>query len=265
MTTATHPMGATGGAGSRGSRIPFTRLLRVEIRKLYNTRSGKWLLLTMAALTVLFMIIMLFAADAQDLTYQGMAELVAAPQMFLLPVLGVLAVTSEWSQRTGLVTFTLEPSRLRVILAKAVAGVLVALAVGVLILVVAAIGNVIGAALFSGDGAWNMSAADVGHLFLLQALNLLAGTGFGLLFLNSAAAITLFFALPIVWSILQGAISALEGPGKWLDFSQATQPLYDHTISGEQWAHLGVAALVWVGIPIVVGTWRVLRAEIKSA
>ena len=36
----------------------------------------------------------------------------------LLPVLGILLVTSEWSQRTAMVTFTLEPSRSRVIAAK---------------------------------------------------------------------------------------------------------------------------------------------------
>ena len=39
---------------------------------------------------------------------------------FLLPILAIMLVTSEWSQRTALVTFTLEPRRSRVVLAKLV-------------------------------------------------------------------------------------------------------------------------------------------------
>ena len=46
----------------------------------------------------------------------------------ILPIIAVLSVTSEWSQRTGLATFTLVPHRGRVLLAKAIAAVLVALA-----------------------------------------------------------------------------------------------------------------------------------------
>ena len=37
------------------------------------------------------------------------------PMNILLPVLGIMLVTSEWSQRTAMVTFTLEPSRDRLI------------------------------------------------------------------------------------------------------------------------------------------------------
>ena len=42
----------------------------------------------------------------------------ATPQGFLLPVMGILLVTQEWTQRTGMVTFTLEPHRGKVIAAK---------------------------------------------------------------------------------------------------------------------------------------------------
>ena len=38
-------------------------------------------------------------------------------------MLGILAVTSEWGQRTALVTFTLEPHRGRIVIAKLVATV----------------------------------------------------------------------------------------------------------------------------------------------
>ena len=44
----------------------------------------------------------------------------------LLPVLGIMSVTSEWSQRTAMVTFTLEPSRSRFLAAKFVGTLIVA-------------------------------------------------------------------------------------------------------------------------------------------
>ena len=34
-------------------------------------------------------------------------------------------------------------------------------------------------------------------------------------------------------------------------------------MTGAQWAHLGTASLVWVGLPLAVGLWRVMRAELK--
>src|SRR3712207_8360666 len=50
---------------------------------------------------------------------------IGVPMTVILPIIAVLSVTSEWSQRSGLATFTLVPHRGRVLLAKAMAVVLV--------------------------------------------------------------------------------------------------------------------------------------------
>ena len=39
-----------------------------------------------------------------------------------MPVVGILLVTSEWTQRTAMISFTLVPHRSRVLLAKLLAG-----------------------------------------------------------------------------------------------------------------------------------------------
>ncbi len=57
----------------------------------------------------------------------------------LLPVLGILLVTAEWSQRTALTTFTLVPRRERIIAAKAAAGVALAVAATVVCVAVCAV------------------------------------------------------------------------------------------------------------------------------
>ena len=136
--------------------IPFSRLLRVELRKLVDTRAGFWLLTAIILITVVVVGVFLFVADPDQLTFINFVGATATPQSILLPVLGILAVTAEWSQRTGLVTFTLEPSRIRIAVAKLVAVTLVGLvAVGVA-LGVAALGNLAGLAFMDGAGLEDM-------------------------------------------------------------------------------------------------------------
>jgi ABC-2 type transport system permease protein len=49
--------------------IPFARLVRVELRKLTDTRMSRWLLIAMAAATPVVIAIMLAVASPRDLTY----------------------------------------------------------------------------------------------------------------------------------------------------------------------------------------------------
>lgn len=64
----------------------------------------------------------------------------------ILPIIAILAVTGEWSQRSGLTTFTLMPSRERVIGAKAIATLLVGLGAVSVAFAAGALGNVAGSA-----------------------------------------------------------------------------------------------------------------------
>ena len=58
-------------------------------------------------------------------------------------MLGILSITSEWSQRTALTTFALVPRRERVVAAKLAAVVLAALASVLASLAVAAVGTLV--------------------------------------------------------------------------------------------------------------------------
>ncbi len=113
------------------SRIPFTRVLGVELTKIFDTRSGFWLTagIGISALLATAAVI-LFVPDA-SLTYDTFGAAIGIPMVVLLPVMAILSVTSEWSQRSGLTTFTLVPNRARVIMAK----MIVAITVGALSIV----------------------------------------------------------------------------------------------------------------------------------
>lgn len=246
--------------------VPFSRLLRVELRKVANTRAGRWLVATIGILTAAVITIFLVAGDADELTYKMFLLVTATPQGFLLPVLAILAVTAEWSQRTGLVTFTLEPSRMRVAAAKLVAVTIYGLLAIALALGLAALANLLGMSLRDGAGDWNISWEFLGDATFLQISGLVQGFAFALMLMNTAAAIVLYFVLPIVWSILFSLVDWLNDIAPWVDLSTATQPITEgQTLNSEDWGHVAVASIIWVLLPLAIGLIRLKRSEVKSA
>lgn len=245
-------------------RVPFTRLLRTELRKLTDTRAGRWLLIAILATTPLVVAVMLITAKPRNLTYGNFVDFTQTPQKILLPILGILTITSEWSQRTGLVTFTLEPDRKRVLLAKASATMLLGLLVMTMTFASAAVGNVLGPALRDGDGGWAFGITGFRDIAIVLLSGLAQGLAFGMLLLISAAAIVTYFILPNLSGLLFGAVPSLKHEGRWLDLNQAQAALYGHDMTGRHWTQLLVATLLWVALPAVLGVTRVLRTEVAS-
>lgn len=265
-----------GGAAPRvpsldvsGTRpVPFLRLVGVELRKMVDTRSGAWLLAIIALATAAIVTIFFLVSDPEQRTFVNFLGATATPQGFLLPVLGILLVTSEWSQRTSMTTFTLTPQRLRIVAAKTIAALVVGLVAIVVAIGVAALAAVLGGA---SDPFAVVGLEETGRFALLQTIGVLQGLAFGLLFLNSAVAIVVFFVVPIVSSLLFTFVSWLAEAAPWIDLATAQQPLFgfgpDGTpgaeMTGEAWAQLGSAFAIWVLLPFAIGCWRVLRSEAK--
>jgi ABC-2 type transport system permease protein len=244
--------------------VPFGRLVRTELRKLTDTRAGAWLLAAIITITPIVVAVMLFTAKPHSLTYDKFVDITQTPQKFLLPLLGILTVTTEWSQRTGLVTFTLAPHRGRVLGAKAAATFLVGLLVIAVTFAAAAIGNLLGAALRHGTGSWSFGVSGFRDILIVQFTGLAQGMAFGMLLLISAAAIIAYYAVPTLSSFAFTSISGLKSVRAWFDLNSAQTPLYNHDITGHGWVQLLCAVLIWVALPAALGVARVLRSEIKS-
>jgi ABC-type transport system involved in multi-copper enzyme maturation permease subunit len=245
--------------------VPLSRLLRVELRKLVDTRSGRWLLIAIGVLTAAVVTVFLFAAPPQELTYSNFVTATGTPQGVLLPLLGILTVTSEWGQRTGLVTFTLEPKRGRVVVAKLLAVLLLGLLAVVVAFALAALGNVLGQSLQDGDGSWAFGAEGFRDILVLQLLGVLQGLALGMLIMNTAGAIVTYFALPAAVGILANTVESFREAAEWVDINTASIPLSAHDADGGDWARLAVAALIWVVVPMAIGWFRLLHRELKSA
>jgi ABC-type transport system involved in multi-copper enzyme maturation permease subunit len=102
--------------------VPFARLVSVELRKSRDTRAGFWLLLCIAIVVILMIgtATIITLVQTEPVLLGDFISIAAYMTSFLLPVLAIMLVTSEWSQRTALTTFTLEPKRSRIVLAKLV-------------------------------------------------------------------------------------------------------------------------------------------------
>ena len=267
MTTVAIEGEATRTARVAPARIPMSRIVAVELRKSFDTRSGFWLMASIAILAVVATTATILFAPDDQLTYGSFAAAIGFPMAVVLPVIAILSVTSEWSQRTGLTSFTLVPHRSRIITAK----LLVTLGIGVVSMLLAgaigAVGNVVGTAITGTDTAWDVSVADFSYIVLANVLGMLLGFMLGVVTRNSAAAVVGYFVISFVLVPLSALLAQsqawFEKAQPWVDFNYAQGYLFNGDMSGEHWAQLGVTSLFWLAIPLAVGLWTVLRSEVK--
>ncbi|MDI6105485.1 ABC transporter permease [Actinoplanes sp. NEAU-A12] len=261
--TATVPVSAVAAAPpAAAAPVPLTRLTMVELRKLADTRAGMWLLIVIGLATVATSAILLGGAPDNEITFSGLYSFGLLPSAVLLPVLGIFSVTSEWSQRTALATFTLVPARGRVLLAKIAAGILIAIAATAATAVLAAAANAL-TPVGGGDGSWSLDSWLIWQSLLLQIVLVLMGIAFGALLLNTPLAIVVFFALPTVGTILGETIRALRDAAQWLDLSATSQAMSKADMTSGEWARLAASAGVWVVLLLLIGVARVLRREVS--
>ena len=247
--------------------IPFTRVLAVELRKMFDTRSGFWLMASIVIASVIATVVMIAVGDRDSLTFDSFAAAVGSPMSIVLPMIGVLAVTSEWSQRTALTTFTLVPSRGRVISAKLVNVLVVGAASMLVALGVGALGNLVTSAITGVDPVWDIAASTFAQIVLANELGMLLGFALGLLFRNSPAAIVGYFVVNLVLPGLSGALAGAQewwrDNAGWFDLNQTRFLLFDSTLSSQEWAQLGVTSALWIVLPLAIGLRLVMRSEVK--
>lgn len=247
-------------------RIPLRRLTGAEARKLADARSGLWLIgvIILSAVAVAACT----AAFWGRLTHDTRTEwtfgdaLVSFVPMMLLPVLAILLVTSEWSTRCAMTTFTLEPRRGRVVLAKAIVVVLATVVVWLLCKGLTAAAAVAGGHLHPGHPvSWHVDRAALAGDISLAVLLALMALSLALLLGNAPATIVIYMAQPLMTTSL-GMIPGLGTVMGWASVNGLSL-LSTGSLAGRDWVHVAVSATIWILIPAVVGTVLSLRREVK--
>jgi ABC-type transport system involved in multi-copper enzyme maturation permease subunit len=241
------------------SPIPFARLLRAEWRKTIGTRAARWLLATAAAMTMGATLIPLLFPHNVAQTRASYLSWAALGLTRLLPVVLMLAMTAEWSQRTAMTTFTQEPRRGRVLSAKIVTGLAISLA-GACFAVLASqlMVAAAGAAGRHIAPGWNWAALTGCILFTLLTATI--GIAFGACLHNTAAAIVTYFALGAAFNVF--TVPALQKAGQWLNTGQTYGWILEGKWSGHS-AQIATSTLLWAVLPLTLGLVRTLRREVR--
>jgi ABC-type transport system involved in multi-copper enzyme maturation permease subunit len=261
MSTAAATLTARHGDPRALSRPSLGRLTLVELRKMVDTRAGFWLQVSVVALTLVVVVVTALTGHDNDHTLARFLNNSVQPSTVLLPIVGILLVTSEWSQNTTLTTFALVPQRSRVVIGKLLASVVLSIAAFAICIALSVIGTAASAG--GADGAWHLPAGLAGQALFYVVISMIGGVAFGAAVLASAPAIVLSFVLPIGWSIVSSIVKWLDDTARWLDAGRSYPPLTDHLLSGTEWARLATTGAVWLMLPLAIGLWRILHSEIK--
>ncbi|MDR6175256.1 ABC-2 type transport system permease protein [Nocardioides zeae] len=263
----TAPARASRSARADLRRPSFGRLVVVEARKTFDTRAGLWLCVSIVLLALVATGAVIAFAPQADLDYGQFAGAIGTPMAVILPVLAILSVTSEWSQRSGLTTFTMVPQRGRVIAAKAAVAAVVGVVSMLVALGVGAVGTLLGSAVAGIDPVWDVTVAQFTSIVIANLLGMAVGFMLGVLLRSSPAAIVGYFVYSFVLSTLSYTLAAYQDwwadLQPWLDFNYAQTALFEDWPTGQEWAHLATASVPWLLLPLAVGLLLLRRSEVK--
>jgi ABC-2 type transport system permease protein len=242
---------------------PFARLVAVELRKAVDTTTGRWLLAVTGVLVVGALVLAsLFQPGDVQPSVHWLLSNALLPVSLLVPVLGVLLLSGEFSTRSVLTTFALVPGRGRVVTAKTAAAVAlavgIALLTGVLALATAGILDLIGT-----DVSWSVAWQVPLQLLVLQVVYVLVGVGIGLLCQNTPLAVVVYLIVPSLLAPVAFLVPALQDVAPWVDLSAGTMVLTtDAVLTGRQWAQVASVTAIWAALPFALGWLRLQRREI---
>ena len=252
---------------SRVKHMPMRRIVAVELRKSFDTRAGLWLLASVGLASLLTTGAVIAWGPDDDFTYSTFTTTIAFPMSVILPIIAALAVTAEWSQRSGLTTFTIVPHRGRIMLGKTIALVSVAVPATALVFIVGAGGNLVASWISGNDTVWDQDLVAVPYILLSLGLTLAMGLVCGTLIRNSAGAIVAFFVFSFVIPPLLGLLAMTQDwfhdLQPWVDLDYQLTALLRGSFDSEQWSQLAATTGIWLVLPAVVGMWTLVRSEVK--
>jgi hypothetical protein len=258
---------APAGRRTEFPHIPLSRVVRVEIRKMFDTRSGFWLIASIGITGLIATIATIAFAPDEDLTYYNFAAAIGFPITVILPMVALLSITSEWSQRSGLTTFTYVPSRGRVVWAKTLSSITVAIASMVFAFAVGAVGNVVGSTIAGTSTVWDLSLGHALTIVLGNLTCLLTGTMLGMLLRSSAGGLVTYFVITLLVPTLSGVLATsqswFEKVQPWVDLNYAQGFLFEGMDTGAEWAHIATTVAIWIILPGLLGLRLIMRSEVK--
>ena len=241
---------------ARGERPSLLTLGQVETRKMLDTRSGAWLIALAALASVGAVVAEVLAGEPETLTMGTYFSDSMLAATILLPIVPILLVTGEWTQRTALFTFALVPIRGRILLGKLLAVAALLIAVTLLSVIVAVVATAV------AGSVWEVDTSEAARVMLYEVLATLFGFGLAALLMNTPAAIVLNFATALIIGSIAAISESVGDAIAWID-PGAWSALTEGVTNGEEWAKIATATVAWVVIPIALGALRLRRRDVS--
>jgi ABC-2 type transport system permease protein len=160
-----------------------------------------------------------------------------------------------------MITFTLVPVRSRVLGAKLIASLLRAVAMLATSVAIVAAGVLVASP--GVEATWSDAAPLIGQSAVYLTAGMVIGVAWGAIWLRSAPAIVLLFALPTAWMAVV-SLPVFSGVAPWVDNAHALGQMTEGVMSATQWAHAGTSLAIWMVLPLLIGARRITRREIAS-
>lgn len=248
---------------AKGSAVPRPAAWRnpaVEARKLFDTR-GAWGLTALAAFLAGGMAGgRLLAADA-PVEVSELYSMASIGPSSITMAMAALLVAAEFTTGTAATTFALEPRRGRVVGAKALVVVGLAVVASLLCLLAAVLVGLVGPSLTGHAVVWDGEAiaAAVPWLTATFAFVALAAFGLALLVRNAVAPIVVL----LVWPTLTALVASSSETGQAVvAHVDAQAPLQILSSGVDAAVSVLVSTLVWIAVPTALGFWRLLRNDL---
>ena len=224
----------------------------VEMRKLVDTQSSRWLLLSMAAIgvAVVSVFVGLSVSRGERIDVSLMLAALALPAGLGAPIIAIMGITSDWQHRDVIKFFALQPARGALLLAKYLA--VAAFALGI-VLVIGVLAVAIAAVMAGIQGTglvWGDLAQNVRLLVCVSVVGSLSGAAVASALLSTPLAIVFVLFQSFVFDSLIGLFAGTATP--FLQSATLSNVLVE---GGNTWAAISSAAL-WIAIPAAIGIWR---------
>ena len=230
-------------------------LIRSEWLKLRTVRSNitmAFFAVTLPLAITLLTMVFIDVDSVDDATVSVLLLGSGYLSVLLFGIIGVLAITQEYSQGTIRLTLAANPRRIRAYVAK---GIVLAILSGGLTAFIILVGNTAGVAILdSRDAVGKLSNGDMGQAYLaliaMSVLVSLLGMAIGTLTRNPPSAVTVLVLWPLlIESLLAGLLTEVisEEAYKWLPFQRGLNALLleDRDMDFGRWGSVGYFGL-WI-------------------
>lgn len=242
---------------------PLPMLIGLELRKATDTRAGRWLLGIIVVIGAAAAMIPLFFLEGGEVQFGSMLGNSMVGVAVLLPIVALMMVTTEWSGRSAMTTFTLVPKRGLVYAAKLIGALVLCLATMLVVAAVAVVIALIGSAIVGSSVNWSdWYGTDQGLTYWGTQLVLSVLMAFGIASVLASTPLAIVVYL-VVQSFLDVALSfALHENAEWVQPVAAMMQVSGPN-PGDNLGHSLVALSIWILLPLVIGAWLWKRREAK--